>query len=479
MQMKNKIKSEKGIMTMYVTVAVITFTTILVALFSLAVATRKNQIKTLIKIKEIYEQDISEKSTMYQKAAKKRETKITVTVEYSVALSGKTTQAVVTYDEPEKVQVAQCKYVCTTSESKIGTNISSYTGGQVTSGEAISIAQSTAGTYYLHVLTTFISGKAVELISKPITVVSGDTITYSTANTTSNAYYTFTAQATGKYKLQVWGAQGGTRSTTYGTGGLGGYSVGTIELQKNDKLYVYVGGKGASSASSTSLVSGGYNGGGGSKYYGGTGGGATDIRFVSGTYNNSASLYSRVIVAGGGGGAQGRASTSYKANGGAGGGATGQTGGYYGTLTAASNGGPGGTISAAGKVINSSYGNTAGAFGVGGNGDYRSTSYYGVGAGGGGWYGGGTGYYRYAGGGGGSGWIYTQATYNEWKTANATDSANYTVDTKYYLTDASTSAGNQSFESTSGGTETGHSGDGYAKITPVEVTGEKTIVTYE
>ena len=47
MQMKNKVKSEKGIMTMYVTIAVVTFTIILVALFSLAVATRKNQIKTL------------------------------------------------------------------------------------------------------------------------------------------------------------------------------------------------------------------------------------------------------------------------------------------------------------------------------------------------------------------------------------------------------------------------------------------------
>ena len=65
MQMKNKVKSEKGIMTMYVTVAVVTFTIILVALFSLAVATRKNQIKTLIKIKEVYEQDNNKKEQIY------------------------------------------------------------------------------------------------------------------------------------------------------------------------------------------------------------------------------------------------------------------------------------------------------------------------------------------------------------------------------------------------------------------------------
>jgi len=65
MQMKNKLKSEKGVMTMYVTVAVVTFTIILVALFSLAVATRKNQIKTLIKVKEVYEQDNNKKEQIY------------------------------------------------------------------------------------------------------------------------------------------------------------------------------------------------------------------------------------------------------------------------------------------------------------------------------------------------------------------------------------------------------------------------------
>ena len=73
MQMKNKVKSEKGIMTMYVTVAVVTFTIILVALFSLAVATRKNQIKTLIKIKEVYEQDNNKKEQIY--LVKKQEIK--------------------------------------------------------------------------------------------------------------------------------------------------------------------------------------------------------------------------------------------------------------------------------------------------------------------------------------------------------------------------------------------------------------------
>ena len=71
MQMKNKVKSEKGIMTMYVTIAVVTFTIILVALFSLAVATRRNQIKTLIKVKEVYEQDNNKKEQIYMEQKRK------------------------------------------------------------------------------------------------------------------------------------------------------------------------------------------------------------------------------------------------------------------------------------------------------------------------------------------------------------------------------------------------------------------------
>ena len=57
MQMKTKVKSEKGIMARYVTVTLVTFIIILLAIFSGAVAVRKNQIKTLIKIKEVYEKD--------------------------------------------------------------------------------------------------------------------------------------------------------------------------------------------------------------------------------------------------------------------------------------------------------------------------------------------------------------------------------------------------------------------------------------
>lgn len=62
------------------------------------------------------------------------------------------------------------------------------------------------------------------------------------------------------------------------------------------------------------------------------------------------------------------------------------------------------------------------------------------------------------GGGGGSGFVWTAST------ASNVPSG-YSVSSNYYLTDASTIAGNTSFESPTGGTETGHSGNGYAKIT--------------
>lgn len=103
---------------------------------------------------------------------------------------------------------------------------------------------------------------------------------------------------------------------------------------------------------------------------------------------------------------------------------------------------------------------------------YLSSGY--GGAGGGGWYGGsgtvpdGSGDDD-RGGGGGSGFVWTSST------ASSVPSG-YSVSSSYYLTDATTYAGNTSFTSTSGSTETGHSGDGYARITLVSGT-KKTEIT--
>lgn len=111
----------------------------------------------------------------------------------------------------------------------------------------------------------------------------------------------FTAPIKGTYKIEAWGASGGDvtiNDTTY-QGWLGGYTSGTINLEKNQKLYIYVGG-------STSSYEGGYNGGAKAgtitdgEYTGG--GGATDIRIVNGNWNDFNSLKSRIMVAAGGAG---------------------------------------------------------------------------------------------------------------------------------------------------------------------------------
>lgn len=393
----------------------------------------------------------------------------------------------------------------------------------------------------------------------------------------------------GQYKLQCWGAQGGSNAaaSSYGitakAGGKGGYSEGVLTLTSKTTVRIYVGGAGSSSA-------GGFNGGGsttGSASYNssdvqgvsrmGGGGGATDIRLSDGA------LLSRMIVAGGGsGGAMcynktttttttwetlatlDLSSAAYSATTSiswtnlgdgwwCGGGTEGSsklayvmptspdnwlglsdgdtirittspsvynlvvgngtssnalrspytevynsssvdwtiskneaelliivnnTGEFHGTITVqkkvTSSSTSTSTDSQAGYVGGGTTGggysstykgkqNAAGSRGSFGQGANQTvTNYrYASGAGGGGWYGGGGGQYsdsymttcRYSGG--GSGWV------------NIAANASYRPSgyTGLQLDSGETKAGNTSFPSTSGGTETGHSGNGYARIT--------------
>lgn len=262
----------------------------------------------------------------------------------------------------------------------------------------------------------------------------------------TGAYQTFTAPAKGIYKLECWGAQGGTYSETY-TGGKGGYSKGVINLEKGDVLYVYVGGQPDPNTSSTrdNPALGGFNGGGTSKTYSYSsattmaqgGGGATDIRLTVGD------LYSRIIVAGGGAGSTSRSvSENYY-----GGGET--SGGYSATYQA--------TQTSAG---------TNGAFGQGGNATGSANYRYGAPGGGGGWYGGGTStsvsdssatYCQYVGG--GSGYVLT---------STSTKPSGYTPTSKYWMTETQLLAGNQSMPSITGGTKTGNEGNGCVRITLVK-----------
>ena len=272
----------------------------------------------------------------------------------------------------------------------------------------------------------------------------------------------------GTFKLEAWGAEGGygyTNATTY-AGGKGGYSYGTLTLTAETNLYVYVGGQGNSGTSTSSIKEGGFNGGGASAYYrAGSGGGASDIRI------GQDSLYARVIVAGGGGG--GAYYSRYY--GGAGGGTSGVdgTGRAESTNNAPSKGGTQTAGGAAGfyKTSSTTYAGTAGSFGQGGTGNTTTSGTYSrSGGGGGGWYGGGGGgyrsssntyYYGVSGGGGGSGYVYTSSTASNYPSGCLLNS-------NYYLTNATTIAGDTAFTSPTGAEETGHSGDGAVKITGTE-----------
>lgn len=277
----------------------------------------------------------------------------------------------------------------------------------------------------------------------------------------TGAYQTFVASRTGNYQLEVWGAEGGYRTST-NYGGKGGYAKGTVSLNAGDKLYIYVGGQGNSTAK-------GWNGGGTAGYSGIYGGGATDIRY--GEYTNplnSTSLNQRIIVAGGGGSVGAAAK-----KGGGGGGTTGgtTTESYTGQGCSSSICGQGGTQSSGGAgTATSGYTATAGSFGKGGTG-YSVSSGYG-GAGGGGWYGGsgsvpdGSGDDD-RGGGGGSGYVLT---------SSSTKPSGYSPSSKYYLTNTSLVtgvSGNTSITTGSipnprgSGTVNGVVGNGYARIIPM------------
>lgn len=255
--------------------------------------------------------------------------------------------------------------------------------------------------------------------------------------------------APGTYKLECWGAQGGTYSSYIG--GYGGYSKGTITLTEATTVYISVGGAGSSSSTAA-----GFNGGGTGISSGRGGGGATDVRI------GQNSLYSRVIVAGGGGGA---GVTSANANPcGCGGGEYGGDG-YYNDTTGSYTIGQnrcGGSASqtAGGKTWSTS---TQATFGQGGN-----ASGYSCGGGGGGWYGGGGAYDSDSDsdgrwGGGGSGYVYTSSTAKNYPNGCLLNST-------HYLTNAQTIAGNTSFTSPTGSAETGHTGSGFCRITNLNPT---------
>lgn len=240
----------------------------------------------------------------------------------------------------------------------------------------------------------------------------------------------YVAQKSGYYKLETWGAQGGQGNY----GGYGGYSVGTIYLEKHEKIYINVGGRGTTST-------GGYNGGGNASggttnSYGGSGGGATHMAKKSGLLSSlSNSISDIIIVAGGGGGGAGWiGNNTVWTNGAHAGGYIGNSG-NLGKISVSSGNytiSKGGTQTAGGSAATGTEGNGSnGSFGKGGNSSSRM-----YGGGGGGFYGGGGGaasYYIALSGAGGSGYIGNSLLIDKamycysCQTSNANNSLTYSV----------------------------------------------------
>ena len=281
--------------------------------------------------------------------------------------------------------------------------------------------------------------------------------------------------------MECWGASG----TTNTLGGKGGYTKGNIILNANTIFYIYVGGCGIAPSSNKQYVTspGGWNGGGSAiQNYNSdffslsctSGGGATDIRTINGNWDNFNSLKSRIMVAGAGGGFyidEHNHSTAYVTDtGGGAGGLIGLSGTKkeYGSGYSSSSLPTGGTQTSGGLGMygwmaseNSYFTEGNGRFGAGGDSPTQS------GGGGAGYYGGGSG--SCVSGSGGSSFISGHTGCNAISSSSTSTNIVHTGQPNHYsgyvFTNTVMKAGNESMPSPTGGTETGHSGNGYCKIT--------------
>lgn len=252
----------------------------------------------------------------------------------------------------------------------------------------------------------------------------------------------------GDYKLEVWGGEGGYRSSE-AYAGKGGYSSGNLLLNENTQLYLFAGGSGQSGG-----ANGGFNGGGLRGSCNG-GGGASDVRI------NSISLYARVIVAGGGG-SDGASSRRGAYGGGLIGGSNAEglgTGGYSGTQTGNA------WITTTKPTGTTSSTDAYAGFGFGGNGISYANGF--GGAGGGGWYGGSGSYPDSSadddkGGGGGSGYILTSSSAKDYPPGNLLTS-------QFFLSNTILQDGASSITLPNGSNRVGNTGNGYVRITIINI----------
>ena len=301
-------------------------------------------------------------------------------------------------------------------------------------------------------------------------------------NYDSAGNYTFNIPVSGTYKVELWGAQGGDGSAGQSNyiylGGLGAYTSGIINLQKDTSLYIYVGGKGYSPVYNyESPAAGGYNGGGTGGYdeindnasdSGGGGGGATDIRITNGNYDNFDSLKSRIMVAAGGGGGAWNTTTRKQ----------GQNGGglYVKDLEI-------GVANTSGIYVSDGTQISGYKFGIGQNQDFISGTGSASGGGGGGYYTGivsthtqGAGGTSFISGHNGCNAISSNSTEtNITHTGNSNHSSGKVFTETVIIDGAGCKWTNQLTNDCSGQpqpdgtTSTGHSGNGYARITLISI----------
>ena len=282
----------------------------------------------------------------------------------------------------------------------------------------------------------------------------------------------FTTLTSGTYKLEAWGAQGGSANETY-IGGYGGYSIGKLTLDKSQTIYINVGGAGTTDADydASTYTTGGYNGGGTACGYkdklSSSGGGATHISTESGLLASLSNKKANILIVAGGGGGGGYQQEGYAGSGGSGGGYNGVSGKYvinYQNLYISN----GATQTNGGSFIQygaytyyaSSFGNGGGAAKSNGN----------ASGGGGGYYGGGLGN-LFMGAGGGSGYIgntlLSEKSMYCYNCTESTETSTKTIST--------TCVNSNPIE------ECAKSGNGYARITltssPTSITTEKVTIS--
>ena len=88
----------------------------------------------------------------------------------STTTEGSITATVTLKDNESGVNAISSRWIYNTTSGAIGENESSYTGGSFSSGQTITLKATTAGTYYLHVLTVDNAGNKKETISSAVTV---------------------------------------------------------------------------------------------------------------------------------------------------------------------------------------------------------------------------------------------------------------------------------------------------------------------